>query len=233
MPSGYSYIYDVRGMLRNYHIIEEDTLTDRQVEFWIMTQRSNWINKRDTAYIKVDHSFSQSLISDVISIDRSIIPTAVPAGYRILRTKTVLPHLINFKSWDGVISAGPIDIVSERFNHGEYREAVMGGNGRFNKDQIFSFILDDYLYIISKSLKNYWYLISKVAVIGIFDNPRDLGNFRHVTGEPCWTLEMEYPISLDLWNYMKDQIRQNNLEGLYNIPVDKGNDANLESTDKA
>ena len=231
--TGCQYIYDCRGMLRNYHIIDEDTLTDRQIEFWIMTQRSTWINRRDTAYIKVDHAFSQSLVSDVISVDRSVIPAAVPAGYKILRTKAVLPRLINFKSWDGVISAGPIDLASERFNHVEYREAMLSGNGRFNKYQIYSFYLNDYLYIISKSLKGYWYLISQVAVIGIFENPRDLGNFIHINGDPCWSLDMEYPISLDLWNYIKDQIRQNNLEGLYNIPVDKSNDSDFQTSDKA
>ena len=141
--TGWQYIYDCRGMLRNYHIIDEDTLTDRQIEFWIMTQRSTWINRRDTAYIKTDHAFSQSLVSDVISVDRSVIPAAVPVGYKILRTKAVLPRLINFKSWDGVISAGPIDLASERFNHVEYREAMLSGNGRFNKDQIYSFYLND------------------------------------------------------------------------------------------
>lgn len=233
MVTGNKLIYDIRGMLRNYHIVDEDTLTDRQVEFWIIAQRATWINKRDTAYIKADHAFAQTLTSDVISIDRSFMPTRVPAGYRILRTKTVLPTLINFKSWDGVINTGPIDMVSERFNHSEYRESIASGNGRFNKNEIYSFINDDYLYIISKSLKGYWSLLSQVAVMGIFNDPRDVGNFKHVSGEACWTLDMEYPISLDLWNYMKDQIRQNNLEGLYNIPVDKSNDANLQSTDRA
>ena len=110
---------------------------------------------------------------------------------------------------------------------------MLSGNGRFNKDQIYSFYLNDYLYIISKSLKGYWYLISQVAVIGIFENPRDLGNFIHINGDPCWSLDMEYPISLDLWNYIKDQIRQNNLEGLYNIPVDKSNDSDFQTSDKA
>jgi len=231
MASGYKFLYDIRSLLRNYNLVDEDLLTNRQIEFWIMSQRAMWITRRDSAFIKVDHTLSQVLTEDVISVDRSMIPADVPAQYRILRTKRRLPRLINFKSWDGIISAGPVDMAANRFNHVEFNEAIASGNGRFNKTQIFSFIFDGYLYIISKGIKNYWYLISQVGVVGIFEDPRELGNFKHVTGETCWSLDDEYPISLDLWNYMKDQIRLNNIKELYTIPVDKSNDDNSSKTD--
>jgi hypothetical protein len=224
--TGYQYIYDVRSQLRNNHITDEDLLTERQIEFWIVAQRSTWIERRDSAYINIDHSLAQVLTESVISIDRSMLPDRVEAGYRILRTNRKLPRMINFTSWDGVINAGPIDMASPRFNHCEYNEAINSGNGRFNKDQIYSFILDDYLFIVSKSISNSWYLISQVGVMGIFENPRDLGNFIHVTGDPCWSLSQEYPISLDLWNYMKDQIKTMNIDMLLKVPVDKTNDDN-------
>lgn len=226
MASGFKYISDVKGLLRNHHIVDDDLLTDRQIEFWIMTQRATWIKRRDSAYIGIDHSLSQILTEDVISVDRSMVPADVPAGYRILRTNRKLPRLINFTSWDGIISAGPVDLASNRFNHVEYREAVASGNGRFNKTQIYSFIFNDYLYIISKSIKNHWYLITQVGVVGIFEDPRALGNFTHVTGEACWSLNDEYPISIDLWNFIKDQIKQANVKELYSIPVDNSNDDN-------
>jgi hypothetical protein len=229
--SGFKLIYDVRQLLRNYNITDEDLLTDRQIEFWIMSQRAMWIKRRDSAFIKIDHSLSQVLTEDVISVDRSMVPTDVPAQYRILRTQRKLPRLINFTTWDGVVSAGPVDLASDRFNHKEYREAIASGNGRFNKTQIFSFIFNDYLYIISKGVKNYWYLLSQVGVVGIFEDPREVGNFKHVTGETCWSLNDDYPISLDIWEFMKDQIKKNNIKELYTIPVDKSNDDNTSKTD--
>jgi hypothetical protein len=229
--TGYQYIYDTRGLLRNYNITDEDLLTDRQIEFWIMTQRATWIKRRDSAYTAVDHTLSQVVIDDVISIDRSFIPDAVPAGYKILRTNRRLPELINFTSWDGIISTGPIDMASTRFNHVEYREAIASGNGRFNRSQIYTYHLDGYLYLICKSIAIGWYLISKIGVVGIFANPRELGNFRHITGEACWSLNDEYPISVDLWEFMKDQIRKNNIDALYKVPVDQANDDNNSKKD--
>jgi len=229
--TGYQYLYDTRSLLRNNNITDEDFLTNRQIEFWIMSQRALWIKHRDSTYIGIDHSLSQVLTEDIISVDRSMCPTDVPAQYRILRTNRKLPRLINFTSWDGVISAGPVDLASNRFNHREFHEAIASGNGRFNKTQIFSFIFDDYLFIISRSFKSQWFLISQVGVVGIFENPRDLGNFKHVTGETCWSLNDEYPISLDLWEYMKDQIKRNNIKELYTIPVDQGNDDNQSKKD--
>lgn len=231
MASGYKYIYDVRSQLRNHNIVDEDLLTDRQVEFWIMTQRALWIKRKDSAYSKIDHTLSQVLIEDVISIDRSFIPTDTEAGYRILRTKRKLPKLINFTSWDGIISTGPIDMSSPRFNHKEYREAIASGNGRFNRDQIYTFHLDDYLFVRSNSISSGWQLLTQIGVIGIFEDPRELGDFRHVTGEACWSLNDDYPISADLWDYMKEQIRISNIDTLYKIPVDKANDDNNSKND--
>ena len=229
--TGNQYIYSIRMELRNNHITDEDLLTDRLVEFWIMSQRATWIKRRDSAYINIDHSLSQQLTEDVISIDRSMLPDRVEAGYRILRTNRKLPRLINFTSWDGIITTGSIDLAGQRFNHCEYKEAVSSGHGRFNKNQIYSFIFDDYLFIISQSTSNSWYLISQVGVVGIFENPRALGNYIHVTGDPCWSLSDEYPISLDLWNYMKEQIKNMNIDSLLKIPVDRTNDDNDSKTD--
>jgi len=228
---GYSLIYDVRMQLRNNHITDEDLLTDRQVEFWIVSQRATWAKRRDSAYIKNDHSLAQVLTEDIISVDRSVLPDRVEAGYRILRTNRRLPKLINFTSWDGIIRAGSIDLAGERFNHCEYKEAISSGNGRFNKNQMYSFIFDDYLFVISKSVSNSWYLLTQAGIMGIFENPRDLGTFTHVTGDPCWSLSQEYPISLDLWSYMKDQIKKVNIDTLLKIPVDRTNDDNDSKKD--
>ena len=224
--TGLQYLWDIRLQLRNNHVTDEDLLTDRLIEFWIVSQRATWIKRRDSAYIKIDHSLAQVLTEDIISVDRSMLPDRVPVGYRILRTNRRLPKLINFASWDGIITAGSVDLAGERFNHCEYNEAISSGNGRFNKSQIYSFIFDDYLFIVSRSLSSAWYLISQVGVTGIFENPRDLGNFIHVTGDACWSLSQEYPISLDLWSYMKEQIKNINIDTLLKIPVDRTNDDN-------
>jgi len=227
----YKYIYDTKSLIRNLNIVDDDLLTDDLVEFWIITQRAMWIRRRDSAYIANDHSLVQSVVSEVESVDRSFIPGLVESQYKILRTKEKLPKLINFSSWDGVISAGPVDMGAPRFNHKEYREAVSSGNGQFNKRQIFSFIMNDYLYIISKAINNYWYLITQVAVLGIYEDPRAVGNFVHVTGDACWTPDDEYPISIELWSYMKDQIVKGNVDVLTKVPVDSSNDDNQEKTD--
>lgn len=226
MASLNKYVFDVKGLLRNYHHVDDDLLTSRQVEFWIVSQRALWANRRDGAYIMQDMSLRQTIIPSVISVDRSFIPGLVPAMYRILRTSDQIPKPINFKSWDGIISAGPVDMAAPRWNHGSYEEAIASGNGRFNRDEIFTFYHNQYIFIISKSRDNYWELISQMAVTGIFEDPRAVGNYVHVTGEACWSADMEYPISLELWAYMKEQIVQGNIDPLLKVPVDRSNDSN-------
>ena len=225
------YIYDLKELLRNHHIVDEDYLTNRMLEFWIITQRSMWIKRRVRLFIHADHSLMQTLVAEVDSVDRSFISDKVSAVYKILRTSQQIPKTINFESWDGIISCGPIDMGSNRFNHCEYEEAVRSGNGRFNKKQIYSFSHNSYVYLISKARDNYWQLITQVAVTGIFEDPREVGEFNHVDGDPCWTPDDEYPINLELWNYMKAEILTLNIDSLYKIPVDRANDDNSAKTD--
>jgi len=233
MASLNKYIYDVRELLRNHNIVDDDYLTNRMIEFWIISQRAMWIRRRDRLFINIDHSLMQTIICEVDSVDRSFVPVMVPAEYRILRTTLKIPKLINFEAWDGIISCGPIDIVAPRFNHTEYEEAVRGGYGRFNKQQIYSFYLNDYIYLISKARNNFWQLITQIATIGIFEDPREVGNFVHVDGTACWTEDDEYPLSIELWNFMKSEIYTLNIDALYKIPVDQANDDNSSKKDIA
>jgi hypothetical protein len=227
------YVYDLKELLRNHHIVDEDYLTNDMLEFWIITQRSMWVKRRDRAFIHTDHSLMQTIIAEVDSIDRSFIPESIPVIYKTLRTTQQIPKLINFESWDGVISAGPVDMWANRFNHCEYEEAVRSGYGRFNKSQIFSFTLNDYLYIVSKSRNNFYQLITRIAVTGIFEDPRAVGEFKHIDGTSCWTADDEYPISLELWNFMKAEILNLNIDSLYRIPVDRSADDNSSKQDIA
>lgn len=231
MSSLNHYIYDLKGLLRNHNLVDEDLLTDRQVEFWIKTQRELWIKRRDKALIGNDNSITQTLITPVISIDRSYKPDLVPAEYRILRSEDQLPKAISFDSWDGIVSTGSIDMVGKRFNHCSMEEAINSGWGRFNRSQIFTFTYDSYLFLISQSYDNYWKLISQASVKGIWSDPREVGNFIHIDGDPCWTPDDEYPLSLDLWEFMKDMIYKGNIDPLLKVPVDQSNDDNQAKTD--
>jgi hypothetical protein len=226
------YIYDIRSLLRNHNIIDEDTLTDRQIEFWIISQRSLWINRRDDAYIEKNHSLRQTLVDGVEILDRSFEPGLVTAGYKILRNDTDLPKPVAFKTHGGIIETGPIDMGSYRFNHVEYNEAIYSGNGRFNRDMIYTYYKDKRVYIISRSLDNKWYLLDNMAITGIWEDPRAVENFKHVSGDACWTADDDYPVSLDIWEYMKDMIKRGNIDTLVNIPVDKGNDDMFVQVDK-
>lgn len=225
------YIYEIKGLVRNYHITDEDYLTNRQIEFWIVTQRASWIKKRDRLFIHNDHSLMQTIIADVHSVDRSFESTNDPVHYKILRTATQIPKTINFESWDGISMTGSVDMASPRFNHVEYQEAIYSGNGRFNRDQIYSYSMNRYLYMISRSYDNYWKLITKVAITGIFEDPRDVAEFSHVNGQPCWTPDDEYPMSIELWDYMKAEIIRSNIDALVKIPVDQANDDNEQKRD--
>lgn len=226
------YIYDIKMLLRNNHIVDGDELSDRLIEFWIISQRATWLRRRDKLFIKKDHSISQVFIDSVISIDNSYLPELVESGYKILRTMHKIPEPVNFEAWDGIISTGPIDMTRKRFNHEEYYQAVDSGHGRFNRSQIFTFYLEGYIYLISKSHNNYWHYISQLAVNGIWNDPRKLAEFIHVDGAPCWSEESEYPISLELWAYMKEAIVKQNIDVLLRVPIDISNDANPQKTEQ-
>jgi len=81
------------------------------------------------------------------------------------------------------------------FQFVDYEEAKVAGNGRFNGDVVFAFLLDGYMYITSKNASLFFKAISRINIMGVFENPVEASVFKNCDGSVCYDENTDYPLA--------------------------------------
>jgi hypothetical protein len=152
----------------------------------------------------------------------------IPIKCKVLRSKKQIPNTIELYYRKGITSVGPVDITKKRFTVIDYNRVPYAGNGRTTQKSIYTFLYDNYIYIISKDLNAKF--IKYINVRGIFEDPTALGEFTDCSGAICWGPSDTYPLNQWMWVYMKPQIIQQLLQK-QQIPQDAENDSKDNKTD--
>ena len=218
-------IYEIKMLLRNNRLSDDDRLDVRQIEAWIVTQRALWIQNRLSKNLKPP----DSVVQDLGCVG---ITTADPAeccdfdtNCTVLRTSVEIPRTIEGPMFDGITRVGPVNKLSTNYLYVDSERSKWVGNGYFNSQAIIATMLNDYIYILSKSPSDYFKYLTFINVRGVFENPRDVSAFTRCTGEACFSPDTDYPLPEALWVYMKGQIVESNFGILTSVGSDKENDA--------
>jgi hypothetical protein len=141
---------------------------------------------------------------------------SVPSGCKVLRTKKRIPNTIEFFFTKGIVSVGPADIMKPRFILVDYSRVPYVGSGRANKNSVYAFIYDQYLYVTSRNPITL--MMQYITLRGIFEDPTELGNYTSCSQSTCWKPTDPYPLNLWMWAYIKPQILQQLMQkGTYEL----------------
>ena len=218
-------------------ISDDSRLTNRMIAFWIDSQRSMWLKRQENRVHRKDPQIIQSLGAMPVQIvDASEAPTDLPVGYSVLRTSRVIPKTVYLDDLDdGIAWVGSIDRMIKRFSYIPYHRVFYAGNCRYNYDEVFAFRQnnqsDSYLYIFSNKNNQELKFLEYINVRGIFENPRDLKDYKDLKGVTSFTYDSEYPLNRALWEFMKQKIIETNFQSLVEMPTDDTNDANYDKED--
>ena len=195
----------------------------------INSQRELWIRNEYNKNRSIDPNIQQELSCvELELVDPHNCCVDVPIGCKILRTKKQLPNSIEFYNRIGITSVGPTDITQKRYAIIDYNRVPYIGNSRFNKNTIYVFLYDKYLYVISKS--ELTILFKFITIRGVFSDPTEAGEFISCNGKPCWSPEEPYPLNQWMWEYMLPYIAQR-LGKKQIVPLDKDNNAKDDKTE--
>lgn len=144
-------------------------------------------------------------------------------GCTVLRTKKEIPAEIR------ITRVGPIIKTRPRFKLVTYEEALMSGNGKFNKNTIFAYPLNDRIYLVSKSQD--LPLLEYINIRGVFEDPREVADFTQCdTNTACYSDDDDYPMPQWMETIIRDRLMK-----VYSVteqlPVDLANDTKDQSTD--
>lgn len=223
--------YDLKMKVRKNRLSDDTRLSNRLIQFWVHNKRYEWLKKRENKLQGHDQQLVQNLSPmETQIIDTSLDPINLPVGFSIIRSKKKIPKTIYFHELDdGIQRVGSLDQLQNRITYIDYEDATVYGNSKYNYKEVFSFRLNGYMYLFSRDqvLKT----LSYINVRGIFANPMDLVNYKDQNGDPIFSIDHEYPIHEDIWEYIKNELYQTNIQGLIETPMDTTNDANEQNVE--
>lgn len=185
----------------------DNNIDIRKVKYDIKNHRAllirNELNKNRT----INPSIVQSLgCIDVKAVSQSSCCDGV-GDCTILRSVDKIPSTIERHGNDTITRVGGTNIMSPGFSYVDYETAKVSGNGRFNRDVIFAFLLNDYMYLIQRSATISFVGISKINVMGVFNDPEEISKFTDCNGDSCFTEDStEYPLSEWMITYITKEL---------------------------
>lgn len=210
-------IKDIQRIAASGPIPDDFRIPDRQVELWITELRSKLISQQ----ISKNKDISDIWIQRIGCLELEQVDKAeccdIETECLILRSVRRLPQTIESSDANFIVAVTGLDgtHITPTTRYRQRYKRYSRYTGR-NKGW---FIKDNYLYVINDDLLQY------VNVDGIFDDPRELAEFKTCTGEFCFTYDSSYPISAKMAGEITDIIVATKVRALLSIPQDTTNDS--------
>lgn len=224
-------IYDLWEIIRP-NISDDDSFDKRQLSFWIKNQRALWLRNE----LNKDRTIDDNIVQDLGCVELEVSDRAdcceLSSGCKILRTKLTIPNTIELHNKTGLTRVAPIDKLQVPFSFVNYERAIYSGNGRFNSNQIFAFLLNNRIYLTSKSNEVLKY-ITHINIRGVFEDPTEAANFSHCDGTPCYTKNSKYPVNRWMIDYMKEAILKLNISASLQAVNDDINNAKADNVNES
>lgn len=208
-------VYDLIELYRsNYKVT--DSLDERNFAVWVQDTRTMLIKQRMDKPMRIA---DEAWVQDLGAVEMEIVPSSVyegvSTGKYMLRSVKELPSTIHFRGVPGGFTrVAPADRLNENFRIVTQERALVSGNGKFNRNQVYAFMDGNYLVLVSES--NIHKSIEFVHVKGIFNDPAEAYEFRY---EEEYDWDYYYPVSNTLVNDMKRIIIETNFN-LIMVPMD-------------
>lgn len=218
-------IYSIHRIIER-QISDDTSLSERETIFHINTQRALHVRNELNRNRSIDPELIQSLgCVEVEFVDRSeCLKCGIETGCDVMRTKEKIPSLVELHDRIPIQSISYNNVLAPTFNvKTSFEQLKYVGHGRFNKNQVFVGIKDQYIYIISNNPEARF--LEHISVNGVFENPLEVAKFKDCSDKPCFDrLTMDYPVK----SWMLPRIRQFVIEEYgrkLSLPIDITNNA--------
>jgi len=212
--------------------VSDDSVLDRRLlAHWIHKQRALWLrNELNKPYRTIDYGITQQILLDIEVADEEDDLVGIGEGFSLFKSTQNLPNLIELHNNAAIVRVTSVwdeesELPKSRYTLPlkviDFTNIPYSGHGKFTSNKVFVYPLDTKLYLVQPDEDSYYDIITKVKLIGVFENPEDVTGFSESS---------RYPVSVAMWNYIKGTIIKEDLRNFY-IPIeDKLNNATNDIT---
>ena len=205
------------------HLSDDENLDIREVKEEYHRQRALWIRNDLNKNHTIDPNITQTIPCAELTVVDSSTCCDVDLGCDILRTNIRIPNFIELHKEPAIVRIGPMDNLGIKYTVVPVDRLPYVGNGRYNKNHVYAFILDGYIYVYSKSIV-YKYL-ERISIRGVFENPQELHTIIDTcSNDVCYSDDDTYPLNRWMVPYIEAEVMKKFIPSL-NQPVDQSNNA--------
>lgn len=216
-------VTDVMLLARGMKLTQSETIQRPQVIYWINAYRAILFKQSMDKNNEIDRAYIQSLNCMSLSqIDKSECTAIVNTNRILLRTAEIPKPIITRKgncfTFIGDIHGKPYQLTTEDNIYFNLKRKYSGRD-------IYAYYKDTRIYIVSPQNPNLKY----ITIRGVFEDPTLLANYTdNCTKMATFTLESDYPISMNVIPIIKDMIISREIKVGIGMYSDNDNDANAK-----
>lgn len=213
--------YSILEKLRP-NLSKDDDIDIRLVEAEIHKKRARFLRNE----LNRNRTIDPFIIQDLGCVEMEIVDRAeccdITINCSILRSTLQIPSTIELHN-DTMLWVNPVDRLEKPFSLIDYQAAKFIGGHRFTSRQIYAFILNNYLYLVSEDDTHAQ--ITHVSIRGVFENPEDAAKFINCSdGSSCFTGDSVYPLKAWMADAVETEV-YNTLLSKIKLPKDGSNDS--------
>lgn len=194
-------IYTVKNILRGGQVVDDDTITDRQVAFLIDAARSTLLRQQyNRGQNLSDNNIQTVPCMSMEQVDTSLMP-GFPTNCTVYRTLNPLPKPVESKGKDLITGITSPSLGSISYEYIPYSRLPYAKATRFKRPIIT--IFNRYVYLIDAP-----YTLN-IAISGVFEEPNELSSYNDCEGNSCFDWDTEYPMSSHLIDPVIKMVVQN------------------------
>lgn len=209
-------------------VSDDNSISERLLKDFIHHTRALFArNEMNKSHRTIDSALIQDLgLVELEAVDDFVSSELTNISHKILRTKVTLPRTIELHSKQAFVYIGPLSQTSKGFKIVDLGNIPYVGNGKFNKNFMYAFTMNDRIYITGNCNNPAFKGLKYINVKGVFENPSDAAKFYRPDGTPCYSDSDPYPLPGYMWMYIKRSILETDLRQFY-VPIeDPANNAN-------
>jgi hypothetical protein len=210
-------IHDIKNIATSHANSNDFKASHEQILFWIEEIRSVLIGQSLAKRDDINDSWIQYI--NCLQLEQVDISECceIATDCYMLRSVRQLPGTIDtYKdNWIVSVTTPYGDIISKT---NTFKNRYQKYN-KYTGSKASWYIKNDYLYIANNEL------LESVNVAGLFEHPSEVGSFVNCSGDRCWSVDSDYPVSATLATQITDIVLKTKINPLLTYSTDKLNNA--------
>ncbi len=221
MPTLNEIASDIRNMATSGDLTYSFRIEDEQIYFWIHETRAMLISQAIAKRQDISDIWVQAIkCLKMIQVDKAECCFITTNCY-VLRSEQQIPTTIETALDNSILRV--VTPTGEIISKSNPFEAKYLSYNKYTGEKPQWYIQNGYLYITNEQLIEY------VTVYGLFDDPMSLINYIDCTGNTCYDIDSQYPVSVKMANEIANYIIKAKVLPFMKFRQDDTNDGNNDN----